>query len=171
LPVLIEACGTLRDAGVVFQCDIIGHGPMHDELQALIASRGLEHVVHLVGPKSQDEVAKMMAEATVFALASIVAPDGQMEGIPVALMEAMASGRAVISTAISGIPELIDHGVNGLLVPPGDAELFAEGIRTLLRDRERAAEMGRLGQHKVRAEFDIERCVAQLCERLEAEVA
>ena len=171
LPVLIEACARLRDEGVVFQCNVIGHGPMHDELQAMISARGLDHLVHLLGPRSQDEVAKMMAEATLFALPSIIAPDGQMEGIPVALMEAMASGRAVVSTAISGIPELIEHGVNGLLVPPGDAELFAEAIRTLLRDRERAAEMGGRGQEKVRAEFDIERCVAALCERLEREVA
>jgi glycosyltransferase involved in cell wall biosynthesis len=144
---------------------------MRDELQSLIVARGLEQIIHLLGARSQDEVAKMMAEATLFALPSIVAADGQMEGIPVALMEAMASGRAVVSTAISGIPELIEHGVNGLLVPPGDIELFAEAIRTLLRDRERAAEMGRLGQAKVRAEFDIERCVAALCERLEREVA
>lgn len=171
LPVLIEACAKLRDEGLVFQCNVVGHGPMRDELQSLITTRGLEHIVHLLGARSQDDVAKMMAEATLFALPSIVAADGQMEGIPVALMEAMASGRAVVSTAISGIPELIEHGVNGLLVPPGDVELFAEAIRTLLRDRERAAEMGRMGQAKVRAEFDIEQCVAELCARLEREVA
>jgi glycosyltransferase involved in cell wall biosynthesis len=171
LPVLIEACARLRDEGVAFECNIIGHGPMHDELQALIDRRQLQTIVHLLGARSQDDVARMMAEATLFALPSIVAPDGQMEGIPVALMEAMASGRAVVSTTISGIPELIEHGVNGLLVPPNDVALFADAIRILLDDRERAEEMGKLGQEKVRAEFDIERCVAALCARLELELA
>jgi glycosyltransferase involved in cell wall biosynthesis len=103
-----------------------------------------------------------MAEATLFVLPSIVAPDGQMEGIPVALMEALASGRAVVSTTLSGIPELVENGVSGLLVPPGAAAAFAEAIRTLLADRDRARVMGLRGREKVRAEFDLRECVRQL---------
>jgi glycosyltransferase involved in cell wall biosynthesis len=85
-------------------------------------------------------------------------------------MEAMASGRAVVSTSISGIPELVEHGINGLLVKPGDAQELANAMRTLLADPHRAKEMGVRGQQKVRAEFTIQDCVAQLVSRLESEV-
>jgi glycosyltransferase involved in cell wall biosynthesis len=169
LPVLIEACRILRDEGVAFHCDVVGHGPMYDELQAMIRERNLGEVFQLAGAKPQDVVAEMMGEATLFVLPSIIAADGQMEGIPVALMEAMASARAVISTAISGIPELVEHGVNGLLVQPGDAPALAEAMRSLLADRERAQQMGRRGQQKVRAEFTNPDCVAQLLRRLDQE--
>ncbi len=170
LPVLIEACRILRDQGVKFHCDVVGHGPMKAELEQMIRERNVGDVLNLAGPRPQDEVARMMAESTLFVLPSIIASDGQMEGIPVALMEAMASGRAVVSTAISGIPELVEHGVNGLLVKPGDAEELASAMRTLLADPQRAKEMGVRGQQKVRAEFTIQDCVAQLVARLESEV-
>lgn len=171
LPVLIEAARILRDAGVSFECNVIGHGPMHDELQAQIAAANLGDVFRLLGPRSQDEVATMMSEATLFVLPSIIAADGQMEGIPVALMEAMASARAVVSTSISGIPELVEDGVNGLLVPPGDAAALARAMRTLLEDPQRARLMGTRGQQKVRAEFTLDHCVGQLLDRLAQENA
>jgi len=170
LPVLIEACRILRDQGVAFHCDVVGHGPMRAELEQMIRDRNVGDVFVLAGPRPQDEVARMMAEATLFVLPSIIASDGQMEGIPVALMEAMASGRAVVSTAISGIPELVEHGINGLLVQPGDAAALAEAMKTLLADPQRAREMGVRGQQKVRAEFTIQDCVAQLVARLKEEV-
>jgi glycosyltransferase involved in cell wall biosynthesis len=110
----------------------------------------------------------MMAEASLFVLPSIVAPDGQTEGIPVSLMEAMAAGRAVVSTTVSGIPELVEHGVSGLLVPPNDARALAGAIRELLSDPMRARRMGELGREKVRAEFTLSECVRRLNARLEA---
>jgi colanic acid/amylovoran biosynthesis glycosyltransferase len=166
LPVLIEACRILRDQGVHFRCDVLGHGPMKEELERMIRDRGVENVIHLLGAKPEHVVAEMMGEATLFVLPSIIAPDGQMEGIPVVLMEAMASSKAVVSTSISGIPELVEHGVTGLLVQPGDAQALAAAMRTLLEDRQRAKEMGRRGQEKVRAEFTLSTCVAQLLARL-----
>jgi glycosyltransferase involved in cell wall biosynthesis len=170
LPVLIEASRILKEQGVAFECDVIGHGPMREELERMVADKQVGDVFRLAGPKSQDEVARMMAESTLFVLPSIIASDGQMEGIPVALMEAMASGRAVVSTSISGIPELVEHGISGLLVPPGDAQALAHAMRTLLENRERAKQMGVAGQKKVRAEFTLQDCVAQLLARLEREV-
>jgi len=170
IPVLIEACRILRDEGVAFQCDVVGHGPMREELEAMVRAQKLGGVFQLAGARSQDDVARMMAEATLFVLPSIIASDGQMEGIPVALMEAMASGRAVVSTKISGIPELVDDGRSGLLVAPGDAPALARAMRTLLEDRERARQMGLQGQKKVRAEFTLRDCVTQLLSRLALEV-
>ena len=162
LPYLIEACRILRDEGLVFECNLVGHGPMHDELVQMIADRNLGDIVRLIGPRPEEEVAKMMNEAALFVLPSIVDKDGMMEGIPVALMEAMATGRAVVSTTTAGIPELVDDGVSGFLVPPQDPPALARAIRTLLDDPERAREMGRRGQEKVRAEFDLRQSAEQL---------
>lgn len=170
LPYLIEACRILRDEGIAFQCDLLGHGPMHDELEQLIRERGLEGQVRLLGARREDEVAAMMADATLFVLPSIVDPaTGMMEGIPVSLMEAMASARPVVSTTTAGIPELVEDGVSGRLVPPQDPRALAEAMRSLLTDAERARSMGIRGQEKVRADFNLRDCVAQLLERLERE--
>lgn len=162
LPVLIEACRLLKSEGVAFRCEVIGDGPMRGELQQMIADAGVQDVIELVGPKPQDEVARMMAESSFFVLPSIVAADGQMEGIPVALMEAMASSRAVISTALSGIPELIDDGVNGLIVPPSDPLALAAAMKQLIEQPQLARAMGARGPEKVRAEFTIDTCVKRL---------
>jgi glycosyltransferase involved in cell wall biosynthesis len=168
---LIEACRILRDQGVRFQCDVVGQGPDTALLQAMVDEKGVGDVFRLVGPRAQEEVTKMMAEATLFVLASIVAPDGQMEGIPVALMEAMATGRAVVSTSISGIPELVENGVHGLLVPHSDSIALAEAIKSLLNDPQRAREMGIRGQQKIRAEFVLSDCVRRLLELIDRENA
>lgn len=171
LPVLIEACRILRDRGVSFVCDIVGDGPMRAELESMIRAAELEPIVRIAGARPQEEVTRMMAEASVFALPSIIASDGQMEGIPVALMEALASARPVVTTAISGIPELVEHEVNGLLVPAGDAAAFAAALERVLRDPAMRAEMGRQGQRKVRAEFTQEQCTRMLVARLDRENA
>lgn len=171
LPVLIEACRILRDKGVSFVCDIVGDGPMRAELESMIRTAKLESAVRIAGARPQEEVTRMMAEASVFALPSIVAADGQMEGIPVALMEALASGRPVVTTSISGIPELVENDVNGILVPPGDAAGFAAALERVLSDPAMRTEMGRRGQEKVRAEFTLEECTRMLVARLDRENA
>ncbi|HEX2062674.1 MAG TPA: glycosyltransferase [Thermoanaerobaculia bacterium] len=169
LPYLIEACRILRDEGVAFECNLVGHGPMHDELARMIADRNLGDRVQLIGPRPEEEVARMMAEASLFVLPSIVDKDGMMEGIPVALMEAMATGRAVVSTTTAGIPELVDSGVSGLLVPPQDPPALAHAMRTLLQDPERARAMGERGREKVRAEFDLRQSATELLTLLDTE--
>lgn len=170
LPVLIEACRILKNEGVAFQCDVLGDGPMRTELERMIATAGLEQQFHLLGARPEHVVAEMMREASIFVLPSIIAADGQMEGIPVALMEAMASARAVVTTSISGIPELVEDGVSGLLVPPGDAAALARALRELLENPARANEMGRRGQEAVRGAFTLAGCSAELLELLRPEV-
>jgi colanic acid/amylovoran biosynthesis glycosyltransferase len=142
---------------------------MHDELAQMIADRNLGDRLHLIGPRPEEEVAQMMAEASLFVLPSIVDKDGMMEGIPVALMEAMATGRAVVSTTTAGIPELVDDGASGFLVPPQDPPALARAIRTLLTDPERARRMGERGRDKVRAEFDLSQSATELLHLIDTE--
>jgi len=171
LPYLIEACRLLKQEGVSFRCEVVGDGPMREELKQMILDKGVGDVIQLVGPKAQHEVTQLMAAATLFVLPSIIAPDGQMEGIPVALMEAMSSGRPVVSTSISGIPELVEDGQNGFIVPPADAPELARAMRALLESPELARAFGQRGREKVRAEFSIDQCVAKLLDRLQKETA
>jgi glycosyltransferase involved in cell wall biosynthesis len=165
LPYLIEACRILRSQGVEFRCDIIGDGPLRPQLEAM----NRDGVVSLLGPRQETEVARMMAEASLFVLPSIVDDDGMMEGIPVALMEAMATGRAVVSTTTAGIPELVEHGVSGLLVPPRDPRALADAMRSLLTDPDKAQAMGERGRAKVRAEFDLRQSATQLLALIDRE--
>lgn len=171
LPYLIEACRILRDEGQVFDCNLVGTGPMRDELAQMIRDRNLEDCVHLLGAKPEDEVARLLKETTFFVLPSIIQKDGTMEGMPNALIEAMATGRAVISTTIAGIPELIDHGSTGLLVPPEDSVRLADAIRQMLVDPERTRRMGERGRERILQGFNIRDIVAQLIARIEPENA
>lgn len=169
LPVLIEACRRLKERGRAFRCDLVGDGPLRPRLERMIARSGLQGLVTLLGPRPQDEVAGLMAKASFVVLPSVVAPDGQMEGIPVSLMEAMASRRAVVASALSGIPELVEDGVSGLLVPPGGAEELASAMDSLLAEPERANRMGERGRERVEREFSLRACVGALLERLDRE--
>ncbi|WP_312946074.1 colanic acid biosynthesis glycosyltransferase WcaL [Superficieibacter sp.] len=125
LHVAIDACRLLRAQGVNFRYRILGPGPWERRLRALIEQHQLEDVVELCGFRPGHEVKVMLDEADVFLLPSITGSDGDMEGIPVALMEAMAVGIPVVSTVHSGIPELIDSGESGWLVAENDATALA----------------------------------------------
>ncbi|MBN1569680.1 MAG: glycosyltransferase [Acidobacteria bacterium] len=159
---LIRACARLRRSVPEFQCSIIGEGRDRTRLSTLIRELQLEREVHLLGPQMQDEVAERLSRADLFVLPSVVAQDGQMEGIPVALMEAMASGIPVIATQISGIPELIDHGHSGLLVPPGDESALAEALSVLCLRQDLRDQFGLRGREKVSAGFQLRKNVASL---------
>lgn len=167
LPVLVEACRRLRDQGVAFRCELVGEGPQRAPLEQAIAAAGLEGHLRLLGVRPQHEVARLLSEATLLVLPSVVAADGQMEGIPVALMEAMAAGRPVVASSLSGIPELVQDRVSGLLVPPGDAAALATAIASLLADPEWARRMGQAGRRTVERDFRLSACVSQLLERMD----
>ncbi|HVR70440.1 MAG TPA: glycosyltransferase [Vicinamibacteria bacterium] len=170
LSVLVEACRRLRNDGVAFRCELVGEGPERARLQSEILRARLQDRVRLAGALPQQEVARRLADATVFVLPSVVAPDGQMEGIPVALMEAMAAGRPVVASALSGIPELVTDGESGLLVPPADVERLVDALRTLLSDPARARRMGQRGRATVEREYRLNRVVGRLLERIDADL-
>ncbi|UDJ84199.1 colanic acid biosynthesis glycosyltransferase WcaL [Kosakonia oryzae] len=128
LHVAIEACRLLKERGVDFKYRILGIGPWERRLRTLIEQFQLEDVIEMPGFKPSHEVKAMLDEADVFLLPSVTGADGDMEGIPVALMEAMAVGIPVVSTVHSGIPELIEAGKSGWLVPENDAQALAQRL-------------------------------------------
>jgi glycosyltransferase involved in cell wall biosynthesis len=151
---LIEACQRLKERGLNFSCQLVGDGPLRRKIRRHIVRLGLQDRIILHGSLNRSEVARLMATADVVALASSPTRDGRREGIPVSLMEAMASGLPVIATAISGVPELVDAGTNGLLVAPTDVGELADALDKLARNPELGRAMGRAGREKVIREFN-----------------
>lgn len=160
---LLEACSILVERGISgFICKIVGQGPLRGELEELTLRLGLEELVQFLGPLPSDTVFPLLKEADLSVLSSVVDQDGNMDGIPVYLMEAMASGRPVISTYISGIPELIKNGA-GILVPSNDSKALAEAIEEIyFMDLEGREKMGRKGREIVEMEFNIENEVKKI---------
>ena len=134
-PILLQACKHLKDRGIDYRCEIIGEGPLRPLLEQQWKELGLEQYVSLLGAWPQERIQSKMLEAMVFVLPSIVAKNGNRDGIPVVLMEAMASGTPVITTRVSGIPEIVKDGYSGFLTNPGDYEELVSKIELLLTDK------------------------------------
>lgn len=145
---------------------LIGEGPLRRGFQAQAARLGLGEAVRFTGLLPHTRVAEELARAHVFVLPSRTAKSGDMEGIPVALMEAMAQGMPVLATRHSGTPELVEHDVSGLLCDEGDRAALAANMSAIARAPERWAAMGAAGAAKVRAEFDLKIWNDRLLERL-----
>jgi glycosyltransferase involved in cell wall biosynthesis len=156
LEVLLSAVKQLADRGTDISLVLVGEGPMRARLGHRAERLGITDRVVMKGAVGQDEMASYYAGADVFCLPSFA------EGVPVVLMEAMASGRPVVTTRIAGVPELVDDGVSGLLVAPGNAGQLAAALERLATSPEEREEMGRAGRQKVVEEFDSETCAAQL---------
>ncbi len=160
--VLIESCRRLREHAHDFDCEIIGGGPEEAALRGQIAAAGLEHTIALRGVLSTEEVAVRLQGATVVVLPCVVGQDGNVDALPTVLLEAMASGRPVVSTRLSGIPEIVDHGRTGLLVPPGDPGALAAALAAVITDPTRCEAMGRAGRRRAEELFDLEANVLRL---------
>ena len=167
---LIEACHLLQKAEIDFECQIIGQGPSQSELQRLIVQWNLQDRVHLLGGLPQPEVLKSLSHADVFVLACIVAKNGDRDGMPVAIAEAMAMEVPVISTHIVGIPEMVLPGT-GYLVPPNDAQALAEAIQKVYRASAASrVEMGKRGRAVIAGHFDLYAGVQKLAGLFERSV-
>jgi glycosyltransferase involved in cell wall biosynthesis len=161
---LVEACKILKQRGLVFVCHLIGDGASRPALEAQISRDGLADVVKLEGGRPRDEVLKMLARADVVSLPSIRTKSGKMEGIPVALMEPLACEVPVVSTRISGIPELVEDGLTGLLVAPEDPVALANALQRLANNPELGIRLGQAGREKVLREFDLKDNTAMLAQ-------
>jgi glycosyltransferase involved in cell wall biosynthesis len=159
---LIRACRILVDAGHRFRCQIVGYGPLQPEMEGLIRTLGLNETLLLCGKKTLEEVVDLYRRATIFTLPCQVADDGDRDGIPNVFMEAMAMGLPVVSTDISGIPELIEHNRNGLLVREQDPEELAKALGRLLEHPEFRATLGQAGRETIVNNFVSEQSSRQL---------
>jgi glycosyltransferase involved in cell wall biosynthesis len=161
---LVEALAILADEGVDFTCDIVGGGPLDAVLRRRIQDHSIRDRVHVHGARVQDEIVEAYERASVFVLAPVMTEDGDRDGIPNVLAEAMACGVPVVSTRLSGIPELVEHGTDGLLVAPGDATALAAAIGVLLSDDSLASSLAEAGRTKVERLFDLRRNTRQLAD-------
>ena len=159
---LVEACALLKERGVPLHCVLVGEGPERRALARQISAAGLSREVELLGSRPQDQVLQLLDRSDVMVLPSVVTAAGMMDGIPVALMEAMAAGVPVVSTALSGIPEIVVDGETGYLVEPGDAVALAGAMEKILREPESSARLGRAGRRRAEELFDLHANVALL---------
>jgi glycosyltransferase involved in cell wall biosynthesis len=116
---LVRACALLARAGARFRCEIVGKGALRDELETLVRDSGLQDRVRLVGPLPRGAVARRLRDAAILAVPCVVGRDGNRDGLPTVILEAMASGLPVVATDVTGIPEAVDDGVTGRVLTPG----------------------------------------------------
>ena len=159
---LIEACAILRSRGVPLRCRIIGDGPLQGDLAARIAAHRLCDVVELAGPMPQEKLISALSEASLVTLPCIVTADGDRDGLPTVLLEAMGRALPVVTTSVNGGPEIVADGQTGLIVPPGDTAALARALGRLLSDPQLAQAFGRAGRQRAEGLFDLRRNVGTL---------
>ncbi len=160
---LVEACRLLKDKGYEFECRIVGgSGPYEETIRSSIERLKLEETVILQYAVTQEELRLIYERSTLFALPCQVIDDGDRDGIPNVLVEAMAMEVPVVSTDISGIPELIENRANGLLVPQRDARALATAIEELLSDANLRLRLGKAARTTVGQKFDSRKNIMQL---------
>jgi len=162
LSYLVRACKILKDRNYDFRCSIVGGGVQEELLRNLIRDQGLEKEVRLEGPVFQEELKTFLDRADVFALPCVIGSDGDRDGIPVCLMEAMAMEIPVVSTTVSGLPELIEDGVSGRLAPPEDPNALADALGDLLESADLRAQFSAAGRKWIEKEFTIDKNVERL---------
>jgi colanic acid/amylovoran biosynthesis glycosyltransferase len=164
LDTLIDAAALLRDRGVPMRVEIIGTGGLAQELADRIVSQDLSGRVLLRGPMPQDRVREQVRDATVFAAPCRIGTDGNRDGLPTVLLEAMALGTVCVSTPVTGIPEAIRDGETGRLVPSDDPAALADALEALLADPALRASYARAARARIEEAFDARRQAGRLLE-------
>lgn len=163
-PFLIEACRLLRERHHDFHCTLVGDGPDEDSLAGMVSEYQLQEVVKLAGTQPQEQLVQILRSATAVVLPCIISKSGDRDGLPTVLLEAMAMGLATVSTNVAGVPEIIDDGKTGFLVPPEDPLALADVLEQLLTNPQMTIDMGREARIKAEQQFDLHRNVGQLAE-------
>jgi len=164
---LIDACAELGRRGVDFICEIIGDGPLRENLQEKIDKLSLSPRVTLLGSLSPGGVFEKLQAGDIFALPSITDRQGASDVFPTVIMEAMSAARPVVSTRLAGIPELVMHEETGFLVQPGDTLALVEALEQLIRNPELRLRYGRAGRMRIERHFRIEQTIRPLGELLQ----
>ncbi len=166
-PVLVEGCKELVGRGRAFECRIIGGGLLEEELKTRIRELSLESVVEMAGPLPQSEVKGEIQAASAFAAPCIESSDGDRDGLPTVLLEAMALGTPCVSTDVTGIPEVVRDGETGLMVPQKDPTALADALERLMDDSELRIRLAENARAVIEGDFDVRRSAAKLRETFE----
>jgi len=159
---LLDACGELSGQGIDWRCHLIGDGPDRRALEARARELGIVERVVFHGNCEREKVRALLVGMDVVAAPSVPTPDGRREGIPVALMEAGASGLPLVASRLSGIPELVVDGETGLLVEPGDSHGLAVALARLAAEPETRERLGAAVRERIAVEFSLGRSVERL---------
>lgn len=146
---LISACGILKERGMGFKLIIVGEGPQRKELAEKVAKHGLDDFVEFAGTLDQKDLIPLYNKAGIFTLPCVVVSGGDRDGIPNVIVEAMAMELPVVSTTVSGIPEVVENNADGILVKPNDSEELAYAIKKLLLDEGLRIALGKRAREKV----------------------
>ena len=168
---LVTACALLRERKIEFSCAIIGGGELEDTLRAQVRDLQLEEQVAILGPRPQQELAHYIQKAAVMAAPCVVGDDGNRDGLPTVILEAMALGTPVISTDVTGIPEVLHQEITGLQVPQRDPVSLADALQRLLQDDALRVQLAQAARQRMEQDFDIHRNTAILRERFRAALA
>lgn len=163
-PDLIDACAVLASRRQSFDCQIIGDGELRNELQARVAHHGLDGRVELLGARPQSEVTRAVQQAAALAAPCVVGGDGNRDGLPTVLLEAMALGTPCVATPVTGIPEIIRDGDTGLIVPERDPEALADALQRLLDGPALRVRLAMAARRLIESQFDIDRNAARVRE-------
>ena len=160
---LVDACALLRKSNVLFRLKIIGEkGDQSDFIRNKVRDLALDDAINLHGPVTHDQLQQIYHESAIFALPCLVAADGDRDGIPNVLAEAMATGLAVVTTAVSGIPELVRNHIDGVMVPERDPQALATALQSLLQDEALRKRLGAAARGRVCEVFDSHKTTQQL---------
>ncbi len=168
LDIAIRACAKLRDNNVKFLFEIAGDGPQRRALEELIKRLHLADTVKLLGARPNDQLTELYSRACIFLMPCVKTSGGDMDGIPVAMIEAMACEVPIVSTAISGIPELVEDGITGRLTSEKDTDSLAQILKELLADMDKIEQFGKAGRERVLKDFCISKNAAKLRELIRA---
>ena len=169
---LIDACPMLVERAIDLECTIGGSGPLEAPLRDQVQRLGLADRVTITGrPIKQEELPRFMHTGDVFCLPCVWAADGDVDGLPQMLMEAMACGVPVVSTSLVGIPDLVIDEQTGLLVEPNDAVALAAALARLAEDEELRRRLAQAGRQAIIDQFDIRQCLAPLLEGVSTAIA
>lgn len=173
---LLSVCRLVEKKGITYVLDalenikedypikyrIAGDGPLREELERQVFELNLENIVTFEGWKSSDEVAKFMSESDIFIQTSVISSEGDKEGTPTVLLEAQARGMPVVSTYHAGIPEIVDDGNSGILVPERDSSAIESVLRKLVSDPSKWSEYGRNGRELVKKRHSLKAVASRL---------